>query len=103
MVMPRSISLPTGSREQRTGSMSEPSFLSVAQWDRRESWCPGRATERCERDFLRLVSGVSNSNEIRGGAPEPEAKRSNEPRPTPPALQPFNFHDPLLIPLQTFC
>ncbi len=54
--------------------MNEPSFLSVAQWDRRESWCPGRATERCERDLLRLVSGVSNSNEIRGGAPETEGE-----------------------------
>src|SRR3984893_155524 len=27
---------------------------------------PGRATERCERDLLRLVSGVSNSKETRG-------------------------------------
>ncbi len=45
--------------------MSGPSFLSVAQWDRREERCPGRATERCERDFLRLVLRVSNSNEIR--------------------------------------
>jgi hypothetical protein len=42
-----------------------PSFLSVAQWDRREERCPGRSTERCERDSLRLVLRVSNSNEIR--------------------------------------
>ena len=27
---------------------------------------PERATERCERDFLRLVLWVSNSNETRG-------------------------------------
>ena len=47
--------------------MREPSFLSVAQWDRREELrCPEWMTERCERDFLRLVSSVSNSNEIRG-------------------------------------
>jgi hypothetical protein len=46
------------------GSMKGPSFLSVAQWDRRKERCPGRATERCERDFLRLVFRVSNSNEI---------------------------------------
>jgi hypothetical protein len=25
----------------------------------------GRATERCERDFLRIVPGVSNSNKTR--------------------------------------
>jgi hypothetical protein len=36
--------------------MSEPSFLSVAQSDRREECrCPERATKRSERDFLRLA------------------------------------------------
>jgi hypothetical protein len=45
--------------------MSEPSFLSVAQRDRRkERRCPEGATERCERDFLRLASCVGNSNAI---------------------------------------
>ena len=44
--------------------MSEPSFLSVAQRDRREGHrCPEGATERCERDFLRvaLASAIANA------------------------------------------
>jgi hypothetical protein len=46
--------------------MNEPSFLSVAQRDRREEHrCPEGATERCERDFLRLPPCVGNSNAIR--------------------------------------
>jgi hypothetical protein len=46
--------------------MSEPSFLSVAQRDRREEHrCPEGATERCERDFLRVAPCVGNSNAIR--------------------------------------
>ena len=45
--------------------MSEPSFLSVAQRDRREEHkCPEGATERCERDFLRVAPCVGNSNAI---------------------------------------
>ena len=47
------------------GSMNEPSFLSVAQRDRREEYrCPEGATERCERDFLSLVLPFRDSNEI---------------------------------------
>ena len=49
--------------------MKAPSFLSVAQWDRREEKCPEGATERCERDLLTLVLRVSNSNEIRQQTP----------------------------------
>jgi hypothetical protein len=45
--------------------MSEPSFLSVAQRDRREERrCPEGAMERCERDFLRLAPCGGNSNAI---------------------------------------
>ena len=45
--------------------MSEPSVLSVAQRDRREERrCPEGATERCERDCLRLAPCVGNSNAI---------------------------------------
>jgi hypothetical protein len=56
--------------------MRGPSFLSVAQWDRREERCPGRATERCERDYLRLVLRLSDSNEIRERTAMIESKHS---------------------------
>jgi len=45
--------------------MNEPSFLSVAQRDHQEEHkCPEGATERCERDFLRVAPCVGNSNAI---------------------------------------
>src|ERR1700730_1856157 len=44
-----------------------PHFYRLRKRDRREGLltCPERVTERCERDFLRLVFRVGNSNEIR--------------------------------------
>ena len=69
-----------------------------------KDWMPGKATEGCERDFLRLVSGVSNSKETRGGTPETEAKRINEPRTTTPTGdQTLSFQYPLRGALWTFC
>jgi hypothetical protein len=52
-------------------NVAEPSLiLSVAQWDRRQDWMPRGATARRERDFLRLVLWLNNSNTI----PGPETK-----------------------------
>jgi hypothetical protein len=49
-----------------TGSMKRnPHFYRLRNETVRKKSAAGRSTERCERDFLKLVLRVSNSNEIR--------------------------------------
>ena len=46
--------------------MNEPHFYRLRKEAVGKDQVLKSATERCERDFLRLVSGVSNSKETRG-------------------------------------